>query len=313
MPCYHPLLGYKSNKINPSGKRSIVFNGKDCYTDITVTIPCGNCLGCKLEKARQWAVRCNHEAQLHNENCFITLTYNNEHLPENGTLVKSDLQKFMKRLRKKGGQNIKFYASGEYGEKLSRPHYHVCIFGYSFPDKKLLRSKRQYKNFGHTIKGYNLYTSATLQQLWPFGFSTVGELNEQTAGYTARYILKKIFGKKQNDHYKNKTPEFSLMSRGGRKGKGLSYGWIETYYTDVYPKDCFTINGKKHKPPRYYDKFMEEKDVKLMNTIKNKRMKKAQEEFKKHGLRRLQEREHHKTKTTKLLIREYEGGKTDGY
>lgn len=235
------------------------------------------------------------------------MTYNPEHLPPNGTLVKRDLQLFMKRLRKLQA-GIKFYACGEYGEKLSRPHYHICIFGYDFTDKKILKSKRAYKHFGHTVKGYNLYTSETLESLWKFGFSTVGELNEQTAGYTARYVLKKIFGQRKEEYYKDKEPEFSLMSRGGTKGRGLSYGWFKKYKSDIYPKDFFTINGKRHKPPRYYDKLLEETEPETFQKIKNKRMKHAEEEFKKNGLRRLQQKEHHKTLTIKLLKREYEEG-----
>lgn len=263
-----------------------------------------------MEKARQWAVRCSHEAQLHEHNCFITLTYNPEHLPENGTLVKRDLQLFMKRLRKLH-TGIKFYASGEYGAKLSRPHYHLCIFGFDFNDKKILKSKRAYKNFGHTVRGYNLYTSPTLENLWQYGFSTVGELNEQTAGYTARYVLKKIFGKSKEVYYKDKLPEFSLMSRGGTKGRGLSYGWFKKYKSDIYPKDFFTINGRRHKPPRYYDKLLEETEPDTLQKIKTQRMIHSETEFKKHGLRRLERKEHHKKLTTKLLKREYEEGGTE--
>ena len=211
----------------------------------------------------------------------------------------------MKRLRKLQS-GIKFYASGEYGENFSRPHYHICVFGYDFPDKFIIKSKRAYKHFGHTVKGYSLYRSTILEKLWTYGFSSVGEVNEQTAGYTARYVLKKIFGNKKEDHYGNKTPEFSLMSRGGTKGRGLSYGWFEKYKSDVFPKDFFTINGKRHKPPRYYDKLLEEIDPQMLKEIKLKRIEHSEKEFKKFGLRRLQQKEHHKKLTIKLLKREYE-------
>jgi len=98
------------------------------------------------------------------------------------------------------------------------------------------------------------------------------------------------------------------MSRGGTKGRGLSYGWFKKYTTDIYPKDFFTINGKRHKPPRYYDKLLEETNPDLIKKLKIERMKKADEEFKKHGLRRLERKEHHKKLTIKLLKREYEEG-----
>lgn len=310
MPCYHPQQAYRSGRINENGKRPIVFNSQDGYTDpngnpVTITIPCGYCLGCRLEKARQWSVRCSHEADLHDQNCFITLTYDNNNLPERGSLQKRDFQLFMKRLRKLQ-PGIKFYASGEYGEKLSRPHYHACIFGFDFADKYIYKNRSAYKHFGKVVKGYSLYRSPTLERLWPFGFSTVGDVNAETAGYTARYVLKKMFGKGKEDYYKDKEPEFSLMSRGGRKGRGLAFGWFEKFKSDIYPKDFFTINGKRHKPPRYYDKLLEEIDPDMLKELKLKRRLHSEIEFLKNGLRKLERKEHHKKLTIKLLKREYE-------
>lgn len=102
MPCYHPIQGWKSRFPNQKGKRPIVFK-QNSYADLDspVTLACGRCIGCRLEYSRQWAVRCVHEASLYDDNCFITLTYDNENLPEGGTLVKKHFQDFMKRLRKK--------------------------------------------------------------------------------------------------------------------------------------------------------------------------------------------------------------------
>ena len=92
MPCYHPISGYRSRHLNKSGKRSIVFDKKNGYIDMPITVKCGQCIGCRLEYSRQWAIRCLHEAQLHEDNCFITLTYDDENLPHNGSLTKPHFQ-----------------------------------------------------------------------------------------------------------------------------------------------------------------------------------------------------------------------------
>ena len=130
MACYQPLKGYYSKSRNPNGKRNVVFNPQMGYRDRPVTVPCGQCIGCRLERSRQWAIRCYHEASMYERNSFVTLTYDDESLPLGGTLVFRDFQLFMKRLRKQYGAGIRFYACGEYGEKFGRPHYHVCLFNF---------------------------------------------------------------------------------------------------------------------------------------------------------------------------------------
>lgn len=92
MACFYPLKAYQQ----PGGDIKFHDNGKGRYLEL----PCGQCIGCRLERSRQWAMRCVHEASMHDNNCFITLTYNPENLPPDGGLIKSDFQKFMKRLRK---------------------------------------------------------------------------------------------------------------------------------------------------------------------------------------------------------------------
>jgi hypothetical protein len=103
--------------------------------DGTLELPCGQCIGCRLERSRQWAMRCLHESSLYDRNAFVTLTYDDEHLPPGGSLNYPDFQRFMKRLRKNSKSPIRFYMGGEYGESTLRPHFHVCLFGYDFPDK----------------------------------------------------------------------------------------------------------------------------------------------------------------------------------
>ena len=106
MPCYSPLTGYVSREPSKNGKFPIVFDPKKGWIDRSVTVPCGQCIGCLLERSRQWAMRCSHEASLYDENCFITLTYDDEHLPPDGCLNKEHFQKFMKRLRKRFGSGV---------------------------------------------------------------------------------------------------------------------------------------------------------------------------------------------------------------
>ena len=130
MPCFSPLDGYRSRTVNASGKRSIVFDIHEGFHDRPVSVPCGQCVGCRLEKSRQWAMRCVHEASLYDENCFITLTYDDEFLPVGGSLDKGAFPRFMKRLRKKfEPRRIRFYHAGEYGDRFGRPHYHALLFG----------------------------------------------------------------------------------------------------------------------------------------------------------------------------------------
>ena len=239
-----------------NGKRKIVFNPRDGFSDLPILLPCGQCIGCRLERSRQWAIRCMHEAQLHDENSYITLTYNDKNLPKDGSLNLRHFQLFMKRLRKKTGKKIRFYHCGEYGEKFKRPHYHACLFGYQFPDLRYFK----------TINGNKLYTSKYLDSVWTnkngetMGFSTIGNVTFESAAYVARYIMKKINGEKAEAHYVNKEtgeilkPEYTTMSR--RPG-GLGAEWLKKYKTDVYPGDFVVVRGKKMKPPKYYDRQYE--------------------------------------------------------
>jgi len=195
------------------------------------------------------------EASQHKKNCFITLTYAKENLPKNKSLVKRDFQLFMKRLRKKYGAKIRFYACGEYGDLNDRPHYHSCIFGLDFADKQL-----------YTVRdGINLYQSEALDELWPYGFATVGEVTFESAAYVARYICKKINGKKAEAHYQGKIPEFSLMSRR----PGIASSFFELYTNDIYNYDTVVLRGgcKLH-PPRYFDKKYDEINPLQMRKVK---------------------------------------------
>jgi hypothetical protein len=179
------------------------------------------------------------------------------------------VQLFMKRLRKYyTGKSIRFYLCGEYGDKTGRPHYHILLFGHDFADKKLYSENR----------GNKLYTSETLESLWPYGHCPIGQVTEQSAAYVARYIMKKINGDMAEDHYHavdSETgeitkikPEFSTMSRR----PGIGSKWFEQNHHDLYSRGYYVdSNGKKYKIPKYYDKMLEEFDQFKFLDVKEKR------------------------------------------
>lgn len=247
MACFKPLKAFQCFD------KSIVFTEARKHDIVrSLELPCGQCVGCRLERSRQWAIRCMHEASLYKDNCFITLTYDEEHLPDDYSLHYDDFQRFMKRLRKRyQGKTIRFYMAGEYGENFGRPHFHACIFNLDFEDKYLWQK---------TDSGSKIYRSKILEELWPFGYSSIGEVNFQSAAYVARYIMKKVTGDMAEQHYEevnfntgeivNRKPEFNKMSLK----PGIGYKWYQKYKDDVYPHDYVIVNGKKCKPPKFYDK-----------------------------------------------------------
>ena len=282
-----------------------------------VAVPCGRCIGCRLDYSRMWAIRCVHEASQHAENSFVTLTYNNDHLPSNLSVDKEALQKFFKRLRKNlGGKFIRYFACGEYGDKLQRPHYHAIIFGHSFLDDRFLHAKSN---------GHLLYRSPTLEKTWEFGYSLIGEVTFQSAAYVARYVIKKRKG--DDDYIDPKTgktnkeyymivdketgeahfrePEFVIMSRGSKKRGtgGLGKGWLEKYKDDTN-KDFITIDGSKHPLPKYYDEILAREDELAMMQRKAKRRKAMEEQPPEEYYReRLMQKETVKTVQSEMLHR----------
>jgi hypothetical protein len=201
-----------------------------------------------------------HEAQMHENNSFITLTYNEENLPSGGSLVKSDYQNFMKRLRKSiAPKLVRYYHCGEYGENLGRPHYHALLFGHDFEDKKYFSGKKESA----------VYTSNELSKLWPFGFAVSGSVTFESAAYVARYVMKKVTGKMAQDHYGSLLPEYTTMSRR----PGIAKAWYEKYKTDVYPHDRIIVRGNPTRPPRFYDNILGVEDPSQLALLKIKREK----------------------------------------
>ncbi len=305
MACFHPLDCWQVGIPDERGKRAIYFKEPLSINEpvSAITVPCGRCSGCRLERSRQWAIRCSHEASLNDDNCFITLTYKNEHLPPYGSLQKAHFQKFIKRLRKaNSGRKIRYYHCGEYGEKLNRPHYHACIFNYDFPDKKIFKQT-------HDV---TLYTSELLAGLWPYGYSTTGDVTFKSAAYVARYVMKKINGTQMEEHYSvvdDKTgeiimiqPEYTTMSLK----PGIGAGWYKKWRDDVYPSDEVIIEGRKSKPPRFYDNMFEHDEPEEFNKIKMRREEIAEDHADDNTPERLAVREKVHTAQMRNLKRELE-------
>lgn len=253
MTCYRPLKAYKSREINPAtGRYGITFQATKALVEgSSLALPCGRCNGCLSDKAQQWAMRCMHESQMHPRNCFITLTYDNETVPQDYSVKLRDWQLFMKRLRKRVGTNsIRFFACGEYGENGLRPHYHALLFGYDFADKKFWRKNKN---------GDLIYRSELLNEIW--GKSTINEIGNvsyKSARYCAAYIVKKQLNFHNPEYYVRVSPvdghvyevapEFAVMSRK----PGLGTTWFEKFKQDAFPSDFLIVEGKRVKPPLFY-------------------------------------------------------------
>lgn len=244
-------------------------------------IPCGKCLGCRAERARQWGVRIMHEASQHPVNSFLTLSYSPEQLPSDGSLKKEHCQKFIKRLRwSLGSTQIKFFLCGEYGDEKNRPHYHAIIFGEDFVKEPWSRV------FSHkTEQGFPIWTSKKLDEVWSHGYCWIGEVDIGSALYCAKYSMKKVYGPGAEAHYAGRVPEFALMSRGGRNGRGIGWSWCEKNAWDILATDSIITNGREARIPRYYDKSIEEFAPEWLEANRKKRVAKADRpvEFKLKG------------------------------
>lgn len=313
MSCYHPLIGIPKGRSLETGKMQytiLPYNEnyeKDKYIgQDVIQIPCGNCIGCRLEYSRQWANRCMLELQYHENAYFLTLTYNEGNLPlrwhvdkETGeaapvaTLVKRDWQLFMKRLRRSfPDQQLRFFMSGEYGEQNFRPHFHAIVFGLNIPDLRFYKK----------LDKYDYYTSSKIQKIWDFeanlshnsidnpdamvynvdsgkwsvtplatrGLVIIGEVNWDTCAYTARYVMDKMKGPSKNFYdERGIEPPFSLMSR--RPGIGRQY--YDDHDCYEYSAICVSTpqGGKKFPPPKYFDRLLERDDPERLASIKQQR------------------------------------------
>jgi len=276
---YHKMTNWHSAKnFTPTKEMQIaeIINGR-----VWTKIPCGECWCCRLNYASQWADRCIDEASQYKNNYFVTLTYDNEHLPtaqginkstgevgEVGTLKKEDLQKFMKDLRSYykyhyKHEGIRFYACGEYGDKYARPHYHLIIFNLPIEDLKKDHNSR---------RGQLIYRSEIIEKIWGKGLSGIGEVTWESASYTARYVMKKLKGLKAKEYEElGITPEFVNMSLK----PGIGGNWYKEHKEHIYQTDYITRLRKdkiiQKKPSKYYDKLYDIEEPEQMKKIKSKR------------------------------------------
>lgn len=251
MTCYSPLSGFRAAAINDdTRKRGIVFNPlKAANSTNPITFPCGKCWGCRLDRSEAWAIRCVHEAQMHEHNSFITLTFDKDHLPEDYSVNVRTWQLFMKRLRQEVDVPLRFFACGEYGSENLRPHYHALINGFDFADDRKHLYDGEYGP---------IYTSERLAKVWPYGSHEIGNVTFKSARYVAGYIYKKITGDPAASHYTRThpdsgavvtvEPEFCVQSR--RPGIGST--WFDKYHKDCFPSDFLVIEGRQVPVPRFY-------------------------------------------------------------
>lgn len=262
MPCFSPLAAFYGEK-GASGKRAITFDRKASYSGVRLRLPCGQCVGCRVEKSRQWAMRCMHEFRTGGSTgAFVTLTYDDDHLPVDGSLSVDELQRFMKRLRKQLGDGVRFYGCGEYGEQNGRPHYHVLLLNRDFSDKR---------PFKRSPGGETLYNSHLLDKCWPAGFALTGDVTFDSCSYVAGYVVKKITGDLAEAHYAGRVPEFGVMSR--RPGLGSEY--FKRYGAEIAAHDSVVINGLEVRPPRFYDTRLDVLDAERLAALKLKRRRVA--------------------------------------
>lgn len=206
-----------------------------------------------------------HESQMHEKNCFLTLTYSDQTLPSDGSLRPQDFQLFMKRLRRGSSAPLRFFHCGEYGETTARPHYHAIIFGEDFSSDRT--------HFRKTQRGDTLYNSQRLSETWGLGHAVIGDLTFESAAYVARYCLKKVTGDAAETHYNGRKPEYITMSRGGRKQGpgGIGKSWYDQFNPEVLRSDTVVMRGQEMLPPPYYDKLLEKADPALYKKVKRAR------------------------------------------
>lgn len=209
------------------------------------------------------------EAKAYDNNCFLTLTYSPEYLPKNGSLDYERPVKFMKDLRERFGSGIRSFGCAEYGDQFSRPHYHLCLFNFKFPDQALHKK---------TKTGHFIFTSEKLSQLWPDGHSSIGSLSFESAAYVARYVTKKITGPSAREHYEvlneatgeltARLPERAICVS---RMPGLGKPWYDQHGEFLRTHDFVVLRGKKMRPPKYFDALFEKLDPERFKIVKEKR------------------------------------------
>ena len=200
--------------------------------------PCGKCMACRLNRQQAKKIRLVHENQYHDKSVFVTLTYSDDNLPDNGSLVKRDIQLFLKRFRKRlEPDKVKYFCCGEYGEHTHRPHYHIIVYGVGCEDTRVFKNRRY-------IPSQKLFYCDC--PAWLLGYVTVASVNEARCSYVAKYCTKKITGDMAEEHYKGRLPEFCLTSAG------IGLEWAKSHEKRMKIDMSVIMQGKRMQIPRYY-------------------------------------------------------------
>lgn len=309
MSCYHPITAYQS--VNPTGKKQIYFGSKPLTIATSlITLPCNKCIGCRLDYGQEWGARMHHESQMHDDNMFLTLTFDQESVPHDRGLKKTHMQLFMKRFRKylakeHPGKKISYFQSGEYGEsETTRPHYHAIIFGFAMPDMLWIDGEETHK----------YYTSETLNKIWGNGNVIIADVTPESCNYVARYLLKDLRTNNWESDYDICDPStgeihqrikpFSSMSTKPAIGKS----WYEKHKTDCFPSGFLINQGKRMPIPGYYLNLLQKEDPEQHAIQKEIRRKALTTDTQKRNNKpeRLQVREICKKAQIKSLKREME-------
>lgn len=245
MNCLHPFTVDRGDAFTPFGHDVRFFQ-----------VPCGHCTACRIQRTSEWSIRLQHELAFYDSSAFLTLTYDDDHLPCSSlgypTLVKRDAQLFLKRLRKAlPDRKIKYFLAGEYGDVTFRPHYHAIMFDVDSKDQKIIDS------------------------CWSLGFTMLGTVTPDSCKYVTGYVQKKLYGEKSDEYVsRGVEPVFKLSSQGLGK----------RFCTDILPKYgvtvssdgnvlsstplTFTVDGVKHGLPNQYKKWLGVKGADYLDYIK---------------------------------------------
>lgn len=273
MACFKPLEAWQSSeKHHISGRRMPTFKAAEARMDLPrMKLPCGQCFGCRGDRARDMTVRLTHESKLHAFSWFVTFTYDDQHLPRDRGLHIEHVQGLHKRLRaRRAGERIRFFCAGEYGPDTLRPHWHDLLFGLRLDDLRPIAGKA------------GEFTSKFLSDVWGMGNVHVGSVTPDSISYCAQYTIDKRTGQLAESHYRRidpdtgevyqVAPERALMSNR----PGIGAGAFERWKGEFTSSDFVALKGGGKAPvPAYYDKLLTRENPEFMETIKLARIERA--------------------------------------
>lgn len=278
MACVRPMMAVRRPFKTASGKsdlrflcsvdkfRARVSKGEVFPHGQYLLLPCRQCIECRLAKSREWACRLMHQKKFHAESMFLTLTYDQDHVPKDGSLNKTDFRTFFKDLRGRfdyyGLGKLKFFGVGEYGEEKGRPHYHAIVF-----TDCIQRTERFGISSAESSRSGDLqFSSGLISEVWPYGLHRFSEVTFESAAYVARYALKKVSGALKSSHYGSRSPEFQSCSNG------IGKDWFKEFKEDAFPADSVIVRRNDRMvemcPPEYYMRLLEKFDPAMFRRVK---------------------------------------------